>query len=416
MNKFVAARNKTLTGYKLVRQNNGDIAITFYFQQGYTSGARPVTYNDQGVSATMEIPVQADSTAAGSGPWLEVAAIPRGDQVVGVEPEGNDLWLMLQTPATVNHGPEYVGAVVSTTNHRLLQVTPPYLPTAPMTFSNAMEWGRTSSGQWWIANTNTTISRTTTATAVWSPSRSAWTELQPLVLSISYDGLSYRPMVTVYRGVDGNAWLTTEYDEFGVLGVAQNAVYRLTGPSWRLVHTFPQVPGNGYPPYAFAAPAGPAALLVINKGATPIVLSSTGAVEKTLSLPNSLLGPFQTDEDALSVAGNGTIYLHSTGTLLAWRGNTVLSLIAPGSLLTDGAWAGLWGDAPVMTAYSNNVEVAYAYEGGRWTPMPSPIAKTPGYVSSMYLSDAAQWSNGSALWTVSQQGTIYLLRGVKAPM
>lgn len=419
LNKFIAVRDKAITGYKITQQKNGDLAVTFYFRQGFTGGNPPVTYNEQGISATLEVPVRAVAGAPGAvvnGPWSEVVAIPHGDQAVGEELEGNNLWLLLQTPDTVNHGPEYVGEVVSTTNHRLLQVTPPYLPATPATFVNPVQWGRTSGGQWWVANTSIVNGQTTTATAVWSPGGSAWTELQPLALSITWNGMPFTPTVTVYRGVDGNAWLTSDYDEYGVSGVAQDAVYRLTGQGWQSVYTFPKVPVDNYPTLAIAAPAGPSALLVINNGATPTMLSSIGAIEKTLSLPSGLRGPLQTGLDTVSVSGDGIIYVHGTGTLLAWKGDTVSSLISPGSLLTDGTWAGLWGNAPVMTVYSNNVEAAYAYENGRWTLLPFMVAKTPGYVSSMYLYGVAQWSNGSALWTVSQQGTIYLLRGVKAPM
>lgn len=352
----------------------------------------------------------ASAASAPANTWVKTATIAKGDQVAKEEPDGQHLWMLVQTPATANHGPGLVGEVATAGQTGLSKVTPTlYFGTASIA-----AWGRSSSGAWWVASAQEDSEDSygaTVRTAVWKPGAPAWTLLTPQYITDPY--MSFNT-ASIVRDVNGSGWLLEDNEQQGNLGAGgRTVVYRLSESGWKVLHTFPEEWPRGWSQAVFGISNGPGSLLICPEGTGCYNLSSSGtltlATEPPKAAENVLLDE-NANNNVVGIDGS-TLYIGptpspnpdwvppTTGDLWQWAGDQFTDLIQPGSLMTQARYIGVWQHDPAMSVLAGRSTAVYVYRGGQWSKAPDLVMN--GHV--------AKW-DGSTLWVLAGQA-IYARQG-----
>jgi hypothetical protein len=345
--------------------------------------------------------------------WTAAGAIPAGDQIIAGYPGAHHLWFLVQIPANANHPSGYIGYEASANPLGLTRVTPEVYTPAPYVGDYA-NFGRTTAGRWWIAfgQQHSSSPESTLATATWQPGAAHWTTLPVLTVPSPPNAQWGGPALTVLTGDRGHGWLVSTYRDKSPVGITpilgQTLVYHLGASGWTEIHAFP-VSHNlgGYITWATTGPAGTVFVCPASLG-NPVLLSASGAVLSTWSLPHNLMASLSSNSGlgtrpTVQMSSNGTVYLVNSvnGQLWAWtQQGGAQSLIQPGTSLagTELRWMGTFRGHPVLKTVSANdsTYVALVYHAGVWTSVPALLR--PYSTSDGTSATRAAWSNGHPLW------------------
>ena len=341
------------------------------------------------------------------GSWHVVGTIPAPDTEIGLQPESQHLWILVQTPATANHGTGYQGLAASLSGHTLHNLTPVLLPPGQRTLTS---WNCTTHGTWWVVFVGHGLDgHRTIRTAVWQPGQTQWTLLPSLTVTAPHHG-STAPTVSVVTGRNGHAWLVSNYNSTMSTDVAQSVVYRLESAQWHKIYTFPLATDSvtmGIPQQWITwSTSGPTGTLYVSPEGpgNAVLLTNHGSIQQTLPLPSAIL-TWISNHTAFTpnivMSRTDISYNITTDSLQQWHHTQSQSLISPGSLLAQGyTWQGFWHNAPVVSTTNTQGElVAYIYDHGQWH-LASFLTRSESSSSSVAI---AQW-HSNTLWSLGSNG------------